>query len=269
VGRRTLRQPRVGELVAGEMRDRILAGELDGGLPPQDALLAEFGVSVASLREGLRILETEGLISVQRGNVGGAVVHRPGPPQVAYTLGLVLQAMGVSVADVRAGLQRLEPACAGACAERTDRASAVLPHLRANLDAAAAVVADAEAEAYMRLAREFHASLVQRCGNATMIVMVGALEALWTAQVEELAFASEGVELGSFADVSVRRASLREHEALFRSIAEGKSRRAEELARAHFTEQRWTYGFGGAQVVHAAGLGPWSGRVGSGRVGSR
>ena len=252
--RKPLRQPRVGELVAAEMRDRILAGELDAGLPPQDTLLEEFGISVASLREGLRILETEGLISVQRGNVGGAVVHRPGPDQVAYTLGLVLQAMGVTVEDVCAGLERLEPACAAACAERPDRATAVIPLLRANLDAASAAIEDAAT--YMRLAREFHSELVQRCGNPTMIVIVGALEALWTAQVEELAFS--GPDLGSFGDVGVRRASLREHRLLLRHIDHGHARRAEELARAHFTERRWRYGFATDQVVHAARLGPWS-----------
>jgi len=251
--RRSLRQPRVGELVAGEMRDRILAGELDAGLPTQDALLGEFGISVASLREGLRILETEGLISVQRGNVGGAIVHRPGPGQVAYTLGLVLQTMGVTVQDVCTGLERLEPTCVAACAERADRASEVVPHLRANLDEAAAAID--EPEAYMRLSREFHTELVQRCGNPTMIVIVGALEALWTAQVEELAF---GGDLGSFGELRVRRASLREHEVLLRHIADGRSRQAEDLARAHFTERRWRYGFATDQVVHAARLGPWS-----------
>ena len=33
-------------------------------------------------------------------------------------------------------LERLEPACVAACADRADRATAVLPFLRANLDAA-------------------------------------------------------------------------------------------------------------------------------------
>jgi GntR family transcriptional repressor for pyruvate dehydrogenase complex len=251
--RRPLRQPRVGDLVAGEMRDRILAGELDGGLPPQETLLEEFGISVASLREGLRILESEGLISVQRGNDGGATVHRPGPGQVAYTLGLVLQVMGATVQDICAGLERLEPACVAACADRADRATAVIPFLRANLDAAGDALDDPAA--YMHLSRQFHSELVQRCGNPTMIVIVGALEALWTAQVEELAFG--GPDLGSFGEPSVRRTSLRQHEALLRHITDGRAGQAEQLARAHFAE-RWHYAFPTDQVVQAARLGPWA-----------
>ena len=68
-------QHRIAETVAGELRDRILAGA--DRLPTQDQLVTEFGVSYPSVREALRILETEGLVTVRRGSVGGAEVHRP------------------------------------------------------------------------------------------------------------------------------------------------------------------------------------------------
>src|SRR5882724_6325161 len=97
-----LRQPRLAEMVADGLRERILSGELGDGamLPKQDDLLAEFRVSPPSIREALRILETEGLITVQRGNVGGAVVHRPQQSKAAYMLGLVLQSRAVPLQDV-------------------------------------------------------------------------------------------------------------------------------------------------------------------------
>lgn len=82
--RAQLRQPRLSEIVASELRDRILSGSLgeEGRLPKQDELIAEFGVSPPSVREAMRILETEGLITVLRGNVGGAVA-RPAPHPAA------------------------------------------------------------------------------------------------------------------------------------------------------------------------------------------
>ena len=69
------RQPRVAELVASKLRDDILSGRLKEGdvLPSQEALFAEFGVSPPALREAIHLLETDGLISVRRGNVGWRV----------------------------------------------------------------------------------------------------------------------------------------------------------------------------------------------------
>ena len=123
--RHQLRQPRLAEMVAGALRARILSGELADGamLPKQDELLEEFGVSLPPIREALRILETEGLITVQRGNVGGAVVHAP-----AGVEGRLHDGPGAAVAGRRRSASVLdavtafEPACAAACAARPDRA---------------------------------------------------------------------------------------------------------------------------------------------------
>ena len=48
-------------------------------LPPESALMEQFGVSRPTLREAFRILEAEGAISIRRGVRGGArlVAKRP------------------------------------------------------------------------------------------------------------------------------------------------------------------------------------------------
>src|SRR5690606_30207227 len=144
----------------------------------QDDLVAEFGVSAPAVREALQILEGEGLVSVRRGNVGGAVVHRPTPDRVGYTIGLALQAGRVELDDVTRALQVLEPACAAMCAERPDRHEEVVPVLEDVVAAEARHLGDAVA--YNREAHRFHGELVARCGNATIILVVGALETLWS-----------------------------------------------------------------------------------------
>jgi DNA-binding FadR family transcriptional regulator len=230
-----LRQPRLAELVAAVLRERIVSGELEDGamLPKQEDLLAEFRISPPPMREALRILETEGLITVRRGNTGGAIVHRPQPGKAAYMMGLVLQSRAVPLADVIDALKRMEPVCAAACASRPDRDTTVLPRLRAVLDEALAAVDDPSE--YARLARQFHTDLVDVCGNETLILMVGALESLWSAHVDKLARATE--QLGSFADRDVRVQSCKEHEELYAAIASGDPRAAEEAVRAHFSEE--------------------------------
>ena len=77
--------------------------------------MSEFGVSYPSIREAIRILETEGLVTVRRGNVGGAEVHRPDESSAAYHLGLALQGGRVTLGD-------LAPACR--CWSRCARPSA-------------------------------------------------------------------------------------------------------------------------------------------------
>ena len=57
-------------------------------------------MSRPSLREALRILEAEGLITVVRGVRGGVIVHEPDERMTARTAALVLQARRVPLADV-------------------------------------------------------------------------------------------------------------------------------------------------------------------------
>ncbi len=93
---------RAADVVADRIREQIVSGELADGerLPPLDLLLEEFGISGPSMREALRMLESEGLITVQRGSVGGAIVHRPSYKAAAYTMALVLRSRDTEVADV-------------------------------------------------------------------------------------------------------------------------------------------------------------------------
>ncbi len=219
-------------MVASALRGRILSGELADGalLPKQDELLEEFGVSLPPIREALRILETEGLITVQRGNVGGAIVHQPQEAKVVYMMGLVLQSRQVALGDVLTAVVSFEPACAAACAGRADRATTVLPVLRATLDDAAAAIDDPAT--YTGLARRFHLELVALCGNEAMALVVGALESLWTVHVDTLARSRD--RHGSFSDVVARRQSAKEHEKLYARIEKGDAKGAEQLARAHF-----------------------------------
>jgi GntR family transcriptional repressor for pyruvate dehydrogenase complex len=253
--KKPVRLPRLAEMVAAGLRDKILSGELDDGalLPRQEDLLAEFGVSPPSIREALRILETEGLITVKRGNVGGAVVHLPQASKAAYMLGLVLQSRGTKLEDVKDAIRQLEPACAAACASRPDRATTILPRLRKVMDEAEAVIDDPDK--YVPLARQFHAEMVAHCGNTTMSLVVGTLETLWSGHVDTLARKTS--QYGSFADKKVRLATAREHEKLYKCIEEGDARGAEKAAREHLSEslhenQGWRHSFDVSAVVKAS-----------------
>ena len=59
--------------IADELRSLIIRGELREGdsIGREPELVERFGVSRPSLREALRILEAEGLVTVVRGVLGG------------------------------------------------------------------------------------------------------------------------------------------------------------------------------------------------------
>src|SRR5262249_52627970 len=154
-------------------------------------LRGEFPVAKPSLREGLRILEAEGLISVARGNQGGAIVHTPKAANAAYALGLVMVAQGVPGEDVAFALRSLEPLCAELGASREDRERTVVRTLRGVQKEARRVAAQADtpekSATLSVLTRKFHEQIVAGCGNQTLILVVGALETLWTSHVRAMA----------------------------------------------------------------------------------
>jgi GntR family transcriptional repressor for pyruvate dehydrogenase complex len=231
-------QLRMAELVASALRDRILAGGIGDGssLPKQDELVAEFGVSYPSVREALRILETEGFITVRRGNVGGATVHAPDIGTAGYALGLTLQAMQVRVPDLGVALATLEPLCASHCAQRSDRGRAVVPQLEKLLAESDRCLDDGAA--FTRASREFHDTLVGFEPNATLRVVVKSLTSLWS--VQEEAWADAQISRGAYPSRADCTVAQRAHERLVKSIAEGEADEAAQIAQEHLTAtQRW------------------------------
>jgi len=226
-----MHQPRLAEMVANALRHRIVTGRLQDGddLPRQEDLLVEFEVSKPSLREALRILESEGLITVRRGNRGGATVHAPQVGNAAYSVGLVLQSRGVLMTDLRDAIKSIEPVCAGLCAAREDRATAVLPTLRETHEQVEAALDDAVE--FTRASRRFHEQMVDACGNETLILVVGALESLWSSREE--AWARDATAVGEFPDSKRRLDGIRAHERILKSIEDGDVDRVQRQARVH------------------------------------
>ncbi|WP_396903934.1 FadR/GntR family transcriptional regulator [Mycolicibacterium phlei] len=230
-----IRQPRVAEIVAARIRDDILSGRLKEGdvLPSQDGLLAEFAVSPPALREAIHLLETDGLISVRRGNMGGAVVRQPSAERTAHMISMVLQARSATPADVSGALLRLEPICAGMCAAREDRATEVVPHLEREIERQTADLGDPTR--YVPNARRFHETVVSRCGNEPMILLIGSLELIWSAH-ESAVWADESSP-DPMNDKTMR-AALRDHQRLLDAIRDGNEARAVRLATDHLAAAR-------------------------------
>jgi len=225
-----VRQESVSQLVANVLRERIVSGELSDGalLARLDDLIDEFQVSKPSIREALRILETEGLVTVKRGKAGGAIVHAPSALGTAYTLGFLLESQQVTLADLAQALRLLEPVCAGLCAANQD--AEVLKSLNDLVEQTRANMAD-ELQA-VSLSRRFHEQIVAGCGNDTLIAVLGALEALWSTHEVEWTCRLPQERF----DDHRRAAGVKEHERIVKAIESGDASRAQRVMADHMRE---------------------------------
>src|SRR6266849_1476838 len=109
-----VRIPKAAEIVSKELRNQIVRGILKMGdsLASEAELMTRFGVSRPTLREAIRILESEGLVSISRGARGGASVLGPNLRLAARHIGFVLQANGTTLADISRAHMIVEPAAA-------------------------------------------------------------------------------------------------------------------------------------------------------------
>jgi DNA-binding FadR family transcriptional regulator len=161
-------------VVAADLRRRILTGALAVGTSITEAdLMEQFEISRPTLREALRILEMEQLLSVKRGSHRGSVIRIPDASVTARSLTMMLHLRGATLRDIYAARTIFEPPAARLAAEvATDEE---IDRLRAILDEEREALVAAEAQ-FPTVGWRFHTELMAMSGNATLAVMAVALE---------------------------------------------------------------------------------------------
>lgn len=122
--------PKASGLLAKRLRDMILHGQFASGelLPPERDLVAESGLSRGSVREALKILETEGLVEIRSGRSGGARVTIPKRTTLARSTELFVRANAVPLESLLDCRIAVEPMLAKLAAR--NRTDAELEQLR-------------------------------------------------------------------------------------------------------------------------------------------
>lgn len=222
-----VRVPKMAELVAHRLRRQIVAGDLSGGdaLPPEAALMSQFGVSRPTLREAFRVLEAEGLITVRRGAHGGARVCTPNDDAAGRYAGLVLEYRGATLSDVYDARNIIEPPCAAMLARRPTRAQ--LDELGAQLELTRASLDDPTVA--IDLLNDFHALLVRLSGNRTITVLSAMLRQIIDRSTVRHVHALADSPLNAAA----LRAGFREHEKVVEMIAARDGAGADAVWRRH------------------------------------
>jgi GntR family transcriptional regulator, transcriptional repressor for pyruvate dehydrogenase complex len=171
-----LKHRRVNEAVAEQIRQAIFSGQLAPGnkLPPERDMARQFQTSRVALREALRALEQEGMISIKRGFGGGAFVadFDSALKALADSLNTVVklgQAKSVHLTEART---IFEPELARLATLRASEAD-----LKAMEELVAAQEEELRAGVLTRKHDiEFHTLVANACHNPVLTIVVSAID---------------------------------------------------------------------------------------------
>lgn len=160
-------------LVAHRLVAEIDREQLEPGhrLPPERLMLEQYGVGRGTLREALRFLELQGVLTLKPGPGGGPIVSRPEPANLASMLVLVLQFEGAPFRTIVESRVTLEPVLAGLAAERIGPEE--LAELAATIEQMARNREDADV--YFAANQRFHEVIASASGNALFATVLKAL----------------------------------------------------------------------------------------------
>lgn len=227
-----MRVPKMSELVASDIRRQIVRGQLKEGDPlaSETELMVQYSVSRPTLREALRVLEAESLVTVRRGPLGGPRVSMPDLSVPARYVALILQCQGTSLDDVYEARTIIEPPCCRMLANRQD------PVVHKTLSDIIGEEEEAlgDQELFNLAASRLHAAIVKLAGNQTLATLAGMIYSIIEAQNSATALAHVSSEEAA----AGRKDALKTHRKLLSLIIKGDGQRAEELWRLHMDTAR-------------------------------
>lgn len=217
----SLSVPKASDLIADDLRERILSGALAAGtrLPPERILIAQTGLSRSTVREALRILEVQGLLEIRPGRDGGARVIRPQPGQVTTSVTMLVRGRRLESRAVLQAREVVELACARLAARRASLDGWAL------VDAADRAVAAAEPGDAVTADVAWHLAVATAVGNELLL-------GLLTAMVPSILAVTDA---SGFEDLALRSRIVQDHGAISGAIRESDAEEAVRRSRDHLS----------------------------------
>lgn len=221
-GRR--RTVKTSERIALEIVHDIVAQGLRTGdrLPLEAAMVQQYGVSRASLREALRLLEVQGLIRLKPGPGGGPVVGTVEAANLARTATLYFHLGAATYDELLETQVLLEPMCAQLAATHPERRRAMEPYFEpAPLE---------PEEAYRQSTVDFHAAVYELTANPVLQLLTEAVTHIVSDHV-----------VATMDPIELRPAIADEHAVIARAVAAGHADKAHRVMTQHFKTQHDYY----------------------------
>jgi GntR family transcriptional repressor for pyruvate dehydrogenase complex len=223
------RRLKTSETVARDVVRYIIGEGLKQGdsLPAEAAMLTQYGVSRESLREGLRLLEVQGLISIRRGPGGGPVVGNVDPANLGRISTLYYEMAGATYDELFEAWTFAECELAVRAARHPDRAvrTAVMSPYLEGPPVDLADDADAGspgALAFLTTHATFHVAVASLARN---LVLQLSLQAMGQIVTHHIAVNQD--------PRAIRKTIEEDHRSLARAIIAGRPQQARSLMERH------------------------------------
>ena len=200
--------PKASEVLAERLRNLIVQGHFSPGdmLPTERDLVVEAGLSRTSVRDALRVLESEGLITTKAGRTGGSIVTLPGRDSVARSVELFVRTHGIRLASLLECRVAVEPTLARlAAANRTQAELDEMTEIHRQFVASVDDVSD-----YKRINIEWHLAVARASGNEPLTAL---MEAIATP-------IRDAQEYQHVTTADLRAAAVKAHAVILKAIAE-------------------------------------------------
>ena len=158
------------EHVAQQLLERIIAAKLKPGVSfaTEAELLSQFNVSRPTLRESLKLLESQGVLELRPGPRGGIIVREPSTDLLAHGLSVFLRLHEVPFGTVIKAREVIEPALAYEAAVNGTEAD--FAELEASIARMKTLDAPSDHEAFLEENRVFHSVIARASGNKVLEV---------------------------------------------------------------------------------------------------
>lgn len=224
------RRRRRPEVAADAVREKIIAHDLKPGDRVPAAWLAPeaLNISRGTMREALKVLEFQGLISSKTGPGGGVFVSKVHPGDAIQMLDNLFLFDAPSIADIYAIRKKLEPELAATVAGSLSQDA--LRTLQDTIRLYEDEPATAEEEYQQRLAElDFHVELARHCENT----LLGFICTFLASLLRDMTVCRE---IYRAPNPALRETGLHYQVRLVRAIKAGDSMKAREIMRAHMID---------------------------------
>ncbi len=183
--------------VASHLLDRIVELNLHPGssFGTEAELLEQYKVSRPTLRESLRILESQGVLTRRPGPKGGIMVAKPSIDTLAHSLSVFLRLHNVPFVEILRARMAIEPALVRDAARHgTDEQFAEMDETTDRLEKAGK-----NGEIVYRENRAFHNLIAKAAANPVLEVFWSTIRALASGEGAGLTYSQRNIaEIASF-----------------------------------------------------------------------